>query len=529
MDSDLRPESIGEQLGLEAVERVVALAEAYCDCEQQRIALTNQPRIEAARAELAICADEVEELEARRRQAERPGDRRAKRRRALYYWTIALTLVFAGFFFSLIAFEPYRLGWKGYLYCVGAAMVTPFCVERFLETWDCRRLIKVVTTVAFAGALTSLTLLAVVRGDVLFHEVQTQQAPAVEIDNENATPAPPQNSFYQDTKLLLRLTLALLAVAMELGAGLALYDARRLGAGTGEDYEKLSRELRETKQKMAGLLYESGMLANQAAVFGARFWRNFYRAMLTHTLRNAATKLFPVLLLLFVPFLCHAQVRSAEHLNLLIALDLSSSVAARGHDGATEFQKNVQAITSLVGEVPASSRITVLGITENSFSQPYVLLSAKVGSDPGYFGEKLAAARQQLVKTWQARSAHLAPSTCGTDILGALVVAGEMLRQAPSGSRKVLVVYSDMRNYTKDLDQERRVVRQTDVALAKLAANGLLADLHGVEVYALGVDAAGEDVSRWSALREFWSAYFSKAEANLKSYSIVRETPQLNP
>jgi hypothetical protein len=525
MDSDLRPESIGEQLGLEAVERVVALAEAYCDCEQRRIALTNQPRINAARAELAICADEVEELEARRRQAERPSDRRAKRRRALYYWTIALTLVFAGFFFSLIAFEPYRLGWKGYLYCVGAAMVTPFCVERFLEIWDCRRLIKAVTTVAFAGALTSLTLLAVIRGDVLFHEVQ--QAPAVEIESDSAAPAQPQNSFYQDTQLLLRLTLALLAIAMELGAGLALYDARRLGVGTGEDYEKLSRELCETKQKMAGLLYESGMLTNEAAVFGARFWRNFYRAMLTHTLRNAVTKLFPVLLLVFVPLLCHAQVSSAEHLNLVIALDLSSSVAAQGHDGATEFQKNVQAIARLLGEVPAGSRITVLGITENSFSEPYVLLSAKVGSDPGYFGEKLAAARQQLVKTWQARSAHLAPSACGTDILGALIVAGEMFKQVPSPGRNVLIIYSDMRNYTRALDLERGAMIHTNAALAKLAANDLLADLKGAEVFALGVDAAGQDVAQWSALREFWSAYFSKAGAELKNYSIARELPQV--
>jgi hypothetical protein len=41
-----------------------------------------------------------------------------------------------------------------------------------------------------------------------------------------------------------------LIVSMELAAGLALHDARRLGADNGVDPEKLSAELEQVRQKM---------------------------------------------------------------------------------------------------------------------------------------------------------------------------------------------------------------------------------------------------------------------------------------
>lgn len=90
---------------------------------------------------------------------------------------------------------------------------------------------------------------------------------------------------------------------------------------------------------MAGLLYEYTGLSNEVSIFVARFWRNFYRSLLTHALRKGLVKLF--VFLLFVPVICRAQAHPAEHLNLVIALDLSSSVDARGHDGKTEFEKNL--------------------------------------------------------------------------------------------------------------------------------------------------------------------------------------------
>ena len=527
MDSDFKPDKTSGQLGIEAVDRAVALAEECCNHERQYIELRNQARIEALRVEISIHADDVTDLEVRIRAAGRPGDERLRRRKLIYHWGIALTLVVATFFFSIIAFDPFRLSWKGWLYCIGIAVVTPFCVEEFLEKWDCHRLVKISATVAFAAALSSLVLLAVIRGDVLAQQVQTEQSPAVEIDSDNSAPTGTQNMFYQDTMALLRLTMALLAVSMELGAGIALHEARLLGPGSGEDREELCNRLRETKQRMVQLFYESAELSNEASIYAARFWSNFYRAMLTHTMRRAITKLFLALLLL--PALSRAQAPAAEHLNLVVEIDLSSSVAAKGHDDKTEFEKNLSSITRLLSQMPANSRVTVLGITENSFSQPYVLLSAKTADDKGYFGEKLTAARQQIVRVWHERSAHLEPKAPGTDILGSLVVAGQLLQQTPGAQRKVLVVFSDMREFTRHLNFETSSVIPMDAAFAKVEQGKFLADLHGVEVYALGVDAAGKEVAQWDHVRQFWVTYFTKAGAILRSYSIMREPPKLTP
>jgi hypothetical protein len=83
----------------------------------------------------------------------------------------------------------------------------------------------------------------------------------------------------------------------------------------------------------------------------------------------------------------------------------------------------------LLAQVPAGTHLTVLGITDNSFAQPYILLSAEVAADEGYFHEKLASARQQLVRNWQYRTEHLQAGFSHTDILGALMLAEQLFRQ----------------------------------------------------------------------------------------------------
>jgi hypothetical protein len=525
MESDLRTEKTSGQLGIEAVDRALALAEECCKHESQRVELRSQPRIAAIRCEMAIHSDQIADLEARLRKAGRPGGDPERRRKVLYYGAIALILIVASFFFSIIALDPYRIGWKGWLYCIGIAIVTPFCVEKFLEVWDCRRLVKISATVAFTAAFSSLILLAVIRGSVLAEQVQAEQAPAVEIDSDTSAPIQTQNTFYQDTLILLRLTMALLAVSMELGAGIALHEIRLLGPGSGEDREELSDQLRETKMKIAQLMHESIELSNSAPEFVASFWSHFYRAMLTHTMRKAITGMF--LVLLFVPPISRAQAPTGQHLNLVVEIDLSTSVAAIGHDDKTEFEKNIAAITRLLSQVPSDSQVTVLGITENSFSQPYVLLSAKTTGDKGYFGEKLGAARQQILRVWHERSARLQPSAPGTDILGSLVVAGQLLQQTPNAQRKVLAIFSDMREFTRHLNFETSSSISKDAAFPKVDQGKFLPNLKGVEVYILGADAAGQEVVQWDSVRKFWAAYFQRQGANLRAYSMMRPLPEL--
>lgn len=522
--TEFERESIGHQLGFEGVESVVGKVEAYCDCERQRIELTNQAEIVSRQAEIALLADREKELRELRRHASPPGEARMRRIKALYCLTVAALLTIAAFIFSVVAFEPYRLGWKGYVYSVGIAIVTPFCVYYLLEKWDSERLIKALITVSCIASLTSLVLLAVIRGD-LFLKQMDAVGPALILESDNQMPAPPEDTFYKDTVPILRLVMALLALAMELGAGLALHDAERHAANSGNDYERLWRELQAVHAQMVARVYEITALRNEPAVFVNRFWRDFYRAMIGHTIRNALTKL--LLLLLLTPLICHAQASSAERLNLVIALDLSTSVDSKGRDKTTEFQKNVAAVGRLLGTIPPASKVTVLGITENSFSQPYIILLARVpGGDQGYFGDRITAARIALVRAWQHRAANLEPNSPGTDILGALVVAAQLFEQTPNAERRVLILFSDMRQFTRDLKLENSADIPLDRALEKIERKKLLAQLNGIEVYVLGVDAAGKEPAAWDSVRQFWVAYLGRAGARLKNYSMLRIAPE---
>jgi hypothetical protein len=154
-----------------------------------------------------------------------------------------------------------------------------------------------------------------------------------------------------------------------------------------------------------------------------------------------------------------------------------------------------------------------------------MLLKADVTGNPGYFGERLQAARSTLVKTWQRRTATLRPEYRETDIVGALLLAGELFR-ATRERRKILIVLSDMRHHTRDLDLEtgetvpgRPVVNRTTPVPHS--------SLQGVEVYVLGVDGAGKTLAYWQSLERFWRKYLKDAGADMKAYSILRELPNL--
>jgi len=275
---------------------------------------------------------------------------------------------------------------------------------------------------------------------------------------------------------------------------------------------------------MVSGLHELTALENEAAVFIARFWRDFYRSMLTHTARSTLSKLLVIAMAMGMLFLLPHRALAADRLNLVVMVDLTQSVAVKGHDGKAECEKNLRAVNRLLTQVPAGSHVTVLGITDNSFAQPYILLSADVPDDEGYFKEKLTSSRRQLVRIWQKRIVHLQGGFTRTDILGALLLADQLFHERPTGWRDVLVIFSDMRQDTADVNLETPPKFDARVALGKTEKNGLIARLGNVQVYVLGVDNAGKPIAYWTQLRGYWLEYFARAGAHVETYSVLRET-----
>jgi hypothetical protein len=521
MDTKLTEQPTGEKLGIEGFDQLVERAEAICECERQHIELTNQPLIAARKAEYASLLELDDEFKVRLYHAKPPYEERARRRRIIYCWSVAVVLIVAGFILSLLTLEPYRLGLKGLFYCLGIAVVTPHLVEKTLHTLSSEKLLRVLVTISGIGALVSLMTLAVIRGELLAKHAQ-EDAASVVIEGEEPQANQSKTSFYDDTVPLLQIVMVLLAFSMEVGAGIAMHEAERVSANLGESYDELQRARERVQAKLTVLVQEIITLQSEPANFAATFWRDFHWAVLKRNIGSAA-KAFMIGSLAFF-FLWSPLTKAQQPLELVVLIDLSRSVDAKGPDSRSEFQKNVAAVSQFVRRVPAGAQITIVGITEDSFAQPYVLLSARVALDAGYFGEQLASAHQRLETSWKNRSRDLVPSSPGTDLLGAFLVASQIFQKAEAGRRDVLVVFSDMWQETRELD----FGRMTDLCglgtMQRVRDRKLLANLRGTDVYALGVDSAGRKRSDWVCAREFWMKYFTEADANLREYSVLRET-----
>jgi hypothetical protein len=400
-------------------------------------------------------------------------------------------------------------------------VLAPFLVERLLDGKGWEKALKWLTAVAASAAIASLMLLAVIRGNVLAEKIQQDNASALVIDDAQSQPEP-HNTFYESTVGLLRLALLLLAFATEVGAGLVLREAWRSAPDNSEDWNKLRKEQGEIRIQMCAIANQIIALRNEGAIFVMRFWRDFYGAMLSNAVRSAMTKL-PIIILVASLFAA-ARVQAETHVSMVIAIDLTQSVVINGPDNKSEFQKNVEGTARVLAQVPGGSHVTVIGITDHSYAQPYTLLSAHIPDDPGYFGERLTGARDQLIRAWKVRSSHLAPHFQQTDILGALQLANDIFALDPETERRILVIFSDMRQSTQDLDLETPAVAPSFDTASKHC--GIVPRLKGVQAYVLGVDGAGKSSAYWQSLKGFWTDYFRNVGAVLMDYSVLRELPQ---
>jgi hypothetical protein len=260
-------------------------------------------------------------------------------------------------------------------------------------------------------------------------------------------------------------------------------------------------------------------LHNQSSIFAARFWRDFYRAMLSNAVRSAITKLLIVVLAVYTCQVGHAAAQGP--LDLVIAIDLTESVGVRGPDGKSEFQKNVDGVSRVLSQVAANSRVTVIGITDHSFSQPYILLSARTSADPGYFGERLDSGRRQLMRAWKVRSTRLNADFRHTDILGAIRLADQIFAQEPGASGRTLVIFSDMRQNTTELNLETSPGVEPPALVTAESSSSL--ELRDAKVFVLGADNAQQSIVYWQTLRTFWESYFQSVKADLRDYSVLRE------
>lgn len=517
---DNLPNGVGAELGHEAFEHAQVQGNDYCQHERGRIEILNEPTILALRARIALRQDEAKELEERIRNAPPEGDVQARRKRARLYYAIAGLLLIGVFVFTLITLEPFQMGWIGWILALAFAVVTPFLCDLTLDVWEVNRYQlwhKILVTGVCFTAVGGQLLLGVVRGYV-FREQLTNKTATVVIEGESLSDTAP--TFYDKATGCLMLALPLLSLALEFGAALAIRQARKWGAESEEDRDELRGKLYAVREEQIELAHESKLLEARGQEFEHRFLRDFDRTMFNRSRAGMLSILAAAFFLGLHPNIAVAT----DRLNLVMAVDLSGSVAAaQGQDGKSDLQRNLAAVSSVLAYAPAGSKISVIGITDKSFSSPYILLAGMIDSNEGYFKERIKAAREQLVASWKRRCSSLPAPSQRTDVLGALVISSHLLQPIP-GWRNVLVLFSDMRD-TRAVNLNEASKVPATAALKRVIKQELIADLKKVEVYVLGVGGAEKEPAYWNSLRQFWAEYFKKSGATLRTYSMLRKSP----
>jgi hypothetical protein len=369
-------------------------------------------------------------------------------------------------------------------------------------------------------------------------EEQRQQTGATQTTGElttTSTDSAPSPMVTRVKKLLAvasMVSVILLAIAGEIGAGVAFHEyyrhmtvvwtvwpyyRERAGlsqaiADNSAEQEEVRRqpEILHAQLTAAGLEAEAAQAEKAAADARAAAEAEAEANSLGRVVKIVLLAgLVSVLILLGAAAAVFAEER---HVNVVI-LDLSVSMASE------EFAQNVQAVEGLIERLAPETRFVVLGVTEASFSGPplFVQTSPKNG---GRFGEYLSAWRGKAIREWRLAAERLQPSAKGSDILGALARASTEFEEVPQAS-KTLILLSDMRHVGQGVNLEKGPVPP----VRSLEERGLVIRLPGVKVWMLGVHTDGIDAGQWRGLRVFWCQYFQKAGAEIKVFSPNRKAP----
>jgi hypothetical protein len=291
----------------------------------------------------------------------------------------------------------------------------------------------------------------------------------------------------------------------------------------------MQQRMRFLETEMVRLLHHIEFLKREPDIFANGFARDFHLGLIQGAARRAIKRAGPLvgaLLLYIYVASCHPAL--AQSVNAVVGIDLSRTSAAKGYDGILEHEKNVEAAAELIGGLPAGARFRVIGITDQSFSLPLILLTGQIPKDRGplEFIDQVAVARKRSAAEMRAIGSSTPPTYARTDVIGFLLLAADLLHQ-PTQSRKVLVIFSDMRHSAPPPNIDSPALVPVASALQTVERHNQIADLHGIDVYVYGVHDAGKDVAYWQSIRSFWTQYFAKSRGTLKTFSMMRDVANL--
>jgi hypothetical protein len=409
-------------------------------------------------------------------------------------------------------FRPFDLGVESFVISLGLMLCGTAAIEEYLRALSSRnpatfnkwRLWLVFFSAIFF--IVSLLLLSNARAALI-----SANAHGESLEAQVST----ANRFYAHTSFVY-IAIALGSLAIVFVAGLLLHEAisRTLVSGPVVSHAKRIKEREQAIGRIASSIKEYEALPKKAvseydrgALDGPRSEENFL-------LSPVAMILIALGLILVIAVFARGEEISNQSVVLLF--DLSGSIQGADYLEKTEFQKNLQFVEEIIKKLELGTHLRIFGITEQSFEKPFIILDQEISKARGYFSEKNAREKLLVINAW--KKLKLEAKAKGTDVFGALIYAS-LLFDKEQGQRK-LIILSDLRN-TTEIDFETPQII-SEKAFRAVEEKGLIAELRGVEVWAIGVSTINKPFLYWNSLKEFWIKYFEKAGAHLVSYSAER-------
>lgn len=209
-------------------------------------------------------------------------------------------------------------------------------------------------------------------------------------------------------------------------------------------------------------------------------------------------------------------------------MEFSKSELDKHKPHGTPHDQDIEAAARVISRLTPGAHIDVFAITDQSFARPVSLLTGLIPTEPGplRFIDQIQISRNRLAAQLRTAAQSVKPDFQQSDVIGFLVLAGQIMRTRDG--RHAVVVFSDMRNFTRELDIESPAVVPVATALQRVKQQNLIADLKDADVFVYGVHAGGKNIKYASSLEQFWRAYFIAAGAHLRVFSMFRDAPDLS-
>jgi hypothetical protein len=332
------------------------------------------------------------------------------------------------------------------------------------------------------------------------------------------------------TAVILQYALGLLAVVSECMCGYKLY---RVRVNLMSASARAVREIDQCDRRLVRIYAAIQSIKAQPKIrrfyrmIGARQYlackragdRSIPQDPNAHHLRKAFIGSLVALFVLFVLLLLVRSTFADTGGKSIVAFcDLTKSVPV------DEFQSNINAVTQLIQRLSSKDRLLILGITDR-FGNPVILLDQTMPLENGYLNLGLQAAREQLSDKWGKMSKELLARRIyeRTDLIGSLFLL-QYLAGLPPGNT-FIVVFSDLRQSTPELDLESVSQISTTKEIERLKRAKSIPYLKGYKVYLLGVDPNGKSPKYFASLKDFWINYFKEAGAEVRAFAIDRRLP----